>query len=291
MVIFLFQFQKRPGRLLGIILKVFLSYSNGPILWYCAIQLMLQVCHLLYIPFRYSLSTALVVLSLIWILNSLLAVFLVEIDGENENDETNCHKNKNEHNKTNCDIAKYVNGKAQDLESAKGKDVKPTKQNLSQNSTIPGISLINPDQVKNPMLAPVFKTPPCLLLMVYNFFLYGGMIGTVIFLPPLLNESLLTKNHACESNCTVNGQVVAMDIGHLEVTMTGPGGAMEMGHADVTTALMMFGVGGIVGIVLCGIVMNFGPLADKHFYLFIANNVVMLLVAGKGFVAVCYRNC
>ena len=57
---------------------------------------------------------------------------------------------------------------------------------------------------------------------------------------------------------------------------------MEMGHADVTMALMMYGVGGIVGNVLNGLVMNFGPLADKHFALFIANNLVMLLVAGKG---------
>ena len=253
------------------------------------------VCHILYFPFRNSLSTALVALGLIWILNSLLSVFLVEIDGGNENDENNCHKNKDEHNKTDCHITKYANDEAQDLESLKEKDVKPTKQDLSQNSTIPGISLTNPDdsknQVKNPMLAPVFKTPACLLMMVYNFFLWGGMIGTVIFLPPLLNESLLTKNHACKSNCTESREAVATEIGHLEVTMSGPGGAMEMGHADVTTALVMFGVGGIVGNVLCGIVMNFGPLADKHFYLFIANNVVMLLVAGKGFVAVCYRNC
>ena len=233
------------------------------------------------------MSTALVVLSLIWILNGLLVVFLVEIDGEDENDKTENRKYEDVDNKTDCNMTKSVNSKVQDSEPVKQKDVDPSLQDLSQNvAFINDTALDTKDaevQVKNPIFAPVFKTPACLCMMVYAFFHFGGMIGTIIFLPPLLNESLLPKNHASLLNYSANSQTVTMETGHLEVTMTGPGGAMEIGHADVTMALMMFGGGGIVGDVLCGLVMNFGPLADEHFALFIANNFVMLIVVGKFF--------
>ena len=126
---------------------------------------------------------------------------------------------------------------------------------------------------QNPFTAPVFKTPACLCMMAYGFFHFGGMIGTVIFLPPLLNESLLPKFGAGPSIATTVGQAAALAAGQAA--------ALAAGQADVTTALAVFGGGGILGDILCGLVMNFGPLADNHFGLFVANNVVMLVVVGQ----------
>ena len=52
----------------------------------------------------------------------------------------------------------------------------------------------------------IMKSPTCICLMIYGFFHWGGMIGTVIFLPPLLQESLIPKGNA-SLNALEEGQV------------------------------------------------------------------------------------
>ena len=92
--------------------------------------------------------------------------------------------------------------------------------------------------------------------MVYGFVHFGGMIGVVVFLPPLLTESFKPANDS-DAALTVQSQ------------------------EKVTTALAIFGGGGILGDVAVGVILTFGPLARRHFCVFVANNVVMLIFAGN----------
>ena len=113
---------------------------------------------------------------------------------------------------------------------------------------------------KNPFHLPVIRSPACISLIVYGFLHFSGMIGIVIFLPPLLTESFKPADES-DDLLTVLAQ------------------------EKVTTALAIFGGGGILGDVTLGVILTFGPLATRHFGVFVANNVVMLTFAGN------FNNC
>ena len=44
---------------------------------------------------------------------------------------------------------------------------------------------------------------------------------------------------------------------------------------------MFFGGGGFAGNILIGLVMTFGPMAKRRFALFVGNNLILLITAGK----------
>ena len=56
---------------------------------------------------------------------------------------------------------------------------------------------------------------------------------------------------------------------------------IDAGQLRVTAALAIFGGSGIAGNIGFGLAMTFGPLANQHFTLFVANNVVMLVAVGN----------
>ena len=55
----------------------------------------------------------------------------------------------------------------------------------------------------------------------------------------------------------------------------------------MTTGLAVFGGGGIGGNILIGLGMTFGPMAERHFTLFVVNNLVFLAAAGISFLVAC----
>ena len=184
-----------------------------------------------------------------------MTLFLVEIDEDDQTKDSEIEKIETRNSgETNKDEShhKQMSSKISDGETET--DVALTAVNVDV--VVKKAKNVHSKRPKNPFAVPVFKTPACICMMVYGFFHFGGMMGTIIFLPPLLTESLLPAN-VSDSD------------------------AMAAGQADVTTALATFGGGGIAGNILSGLVMTFGPLANKRFALFVANNVVMLTVAGK----------
>ena len=90
-------------------------------------------------------------------------------------------------------------------------------------------------------------------------------MGVVVFLPPLLTESFLHVDF--HSN-----NFSSMSIDNNDTLL---------GQTRVTTALSAFGGGGIIGNIVFALALTYGPLAKRHFAVFVANNVVMLVVSGK----------
>jgi hypothetical protein len=72
-----------------------------------------------------------------------------------------------------------------------------------------------------------------------------SIIGLKVFLPPILNESLKPANIS--------------DIA-----------ALEKSQNQVSLILSIYGVGGVVGVLMTGPIMAIGPLAHKKFAVFIA---------------------
>ena len=167
------------------------------------------------------------------------------------------------------DVIQEQNTNNLDGRDMKGHDKVSTKDDPSADNSntdkAPATSLSldqNNHKIKsrNPLRLPVIKNPTCISLMVYGFLHFGGMIGVVVFLPPLLTESF---KPADESDAALKAQALR----------------------KVTTALAIFGGGGILGDVTLGVILTFGPLATRHFGVFVANNVVMLTFAGN------FNNC
>ena len=199
-------------------------------------------------------------LSFIWLFDGILTLFLVEIDEDDQTKDSKIEENQTKDSnkdeiQTKDSGVTYKDESQHEQTSSK---ISETETDIAPIDVIVVKEPIGVDSkcVKNPFAVPVFKTPACICMMVYGFFHFGGMMGTIIFLPPLLTESLLPANDSDSD-------------------------AMVAGQADVTTALATFGGGGIAGNIMFGLIMTFGPLANKRFALFVANNVVMLTVAGK----------
>merc|ERR1739838_1271039 len=55
--------------------------------------------------------------------------------------------------------------------------------------------------------------------------------------------------------------------------------SMEVGQEKLTKALSFYGGGGFAGNILIGLMMTFGPLAQRRFALFVTNNILLLLAA------------
>ena len=96
------------------------------------------------------------------------------------------------------------------------------------------------------------KSPTCLALIAYGFCHFGGIIGFVVLLPPLVTQTV--ESDSLLANSTED---------------------------RVTDALAIFGGGGILGNVAMGLLLTFGPMADRHFPVFVVNNVVTLIAAGS----------
>ena len=155
------------------------------------------------------------------------------------------------------DVIQGQNTNNLDGQSTEGRD----KISISNPDKTPATSLSldkNDQGMKsnNHLHLPVIKSPACISLMVYGFVHFGGMIGVVVFLPPLLTESFKPANES-DAALTVQAQ------------------------EKVTTALAIFGGGGISGDVALGVILTFGPLARQHFCVFVANNFVILILAGN----------
>ena len=95
-----------------------------------------------------------------------MAVFLVEIDGQNESNKSDSHTSKDADQIT----EKPEPPKEEDLV------VESSNKDLSQIIIKNNDAIVNADsdnaksQIKTLIFAPVFKTPACLCMMVYAFF-------------------------------------------------------------------------------------------------------------------------
>ena len=90
-------------------------------------------------------------------------------------------------------------------------------------------------------------------------------MGVVVFLPPLLTESFLPV-HVLGDNFS------SMSVDNNDTLL---------GQTRVTTVLSAFGGGGIFGNMIFAVALTYGPLARRHYAVFVANNAVMLVVSGK----------
>ena len=101
----------------------------------------------------------------------------------------------------------------------------------------------------------LLRNPIVIWFSIYCFLHAGAMMSVLTMLPGLLTESLVPPRD-CGSSL------------------------VEWGERRVTTVLATFGAGGICGALLPGIAMTFGPLATRHFAVFVLNDALLLLGSG-----------
>ena len=225
------------------------------------------------------MDTAIFILGFIWLLNGVFALFVVELDHDMEQNKSN----KNTNNASDTD--KEQNENNQNTNNASDTDGNHASSTFAASPQIPSSNSLdtancfknantnvvttNGNDAKGVMT--LLAMPSCILLMIYSFFHVGGMMGTVIFLPPLLGESLLSPHQWDVANNVTNAN-------QANVTNTV---SPDPGQANVTTALAVFGAGGILGNISLGLLMTFGPLAKKRFMIFLANNLILLADLGN----------
>ena len=103
--------------------------------------------------------------------------------------------------------------------------------------------------------ASIMKKPGFLWFAMYGFLHFGPMMGIVAFMPILLAESLVSSR---ECGATL----------------------LELSSRRVATALAVFGAGGVIGDLIFGVVMTFGPLSNHHYAVFTFNNITLIVSSG-----------
>ena len=121
----------------------------------------------------------------------------------------------------------------------------------------------------------VFRDPIVLLFLIFGFFHIGGIMSLRVFMPPLILESYLQEGEP--KQLQLQQHLQQDPFVHSNETQR----SVVDVSVEMSTTLAYYGVGGVIGNVIVGNLLTFGPLSGRNFEVYIANNVSLLVLAGQ----------